>query len=226
MLHLLRGVMRVKGLDAQAAVEELRELHSQHESTAVHAGTPEGDLVEQMVRLEKDIRLKDDTIERLKQQIGTSSPSVMASEARHLRAEVDDLNHELAELRRSVGEERSDNEKLMKNASAERLKSRRMERDLDALRHNLEDYKRQLDWQREQGRGTAARGTIEADFREKMRKKDMELAQQLDKIEVWSRVWSGVAIGDFQYIGVMGVVRYRCGGCGYGCVQIVYRGVS
>lgn len=72
----------------------------------------------------------------------------------------------------------------MKSASSERVKSRQLEREIDMMRHNLDDYRKQLDWQREQVGGAGARGTVEADCRERLRKKDIELAQQLDKIEV------------------------------------------
>lgn len=103
---------------------------------------------------------------------------------RHFKEEVEDLGQELTELKRSLGQERVENQRLMKSASTERVKSRQLEREVDTMRHNLDDYRKQLDWQREQVGGTGARGTVEADCRERLRKKDMELAQQLDKIEV------------------------------------------
>lgn len=183
VLCVLRNVAKEKGLDAEAAEAELRELHSQHTSTRAHMDTSEQDLVEKMVQLETELRLRDDTIERLRQQIGTSSPSVAARQVRHLKEEVEDLTSELTELRRSLGLERTENQRLMQSASSERLKSRQLEREMDKMRHNLDDYRKQLDWQREQG-GGPGRGTVEADCRERLRKKDLEMAQQLDKIEV------------------------------------------
>ena len=172
-----------KGLDAQAAEDELRELHSKHEATRAHMDTSEKDLVEKVVELEKDLRLKDDVIEGLRHQLGTTSPSVTARQVRHLREEVEDLTQELDELKRSLGQERVENQRLMQSASSERLKSRQLEREVDKMRHNLEDYRKQLDWQREQG-GGVGKGTVEADCRERLRRKDLEMAEQLDKIEV------------------------------------------
>lgn len=56
---------------------------------------------------------------------------------------------------------------------------------MDQLRQNLEDYRRQLDWQsKERGGGSSLSRAGESDFREKLRKKDLEIAEQLDKIEV------------------------------------------
>lgn len=183
VLHVLCCVMREKGLDAQAAEAELRELSSQHISTRAHMNSSEQDLVEKVVELEKELRLKDDAIDRLRQQAGTSSPSVATRQVRHLREEVEDLTQELTELKRSLGQERIENQRLMQSASSEKLKARQLEREIDMMRHNLDDYRKQLDWQREQG-GGAMRGTVEADCRERLRKKDLEMAQQLDKIEV------------------------------------------
>ena len=61
-----------------------------------------------------------------------------------------------------------------------------LEREVDQLRQNLEDYRHQLDWQsREGGRASSSvRRAGESDFRERLRKKDLEIAEQLDKIEV------------------------------------------
>ena len=60
-----------------------------------------------------------------------------------------------------------------------------LEREVDQLRQNLEDYRHQLDWQsREGGRASSLRRAGESDFRERLRKKDLEIAEQLDKIEV------------------------------------------
>ena len=178
--------MRVKGLEAQAAEEDLRELNTQYAMTAGQVGSSEQDLVEQIVQLEKELRHKDDIIESFQQRVGSgrNSPSVLANETRHLRDEVEDLMHELAEVKRSLTNERSQNDRLMKDSSSERLRSRQMEREVNDLKHNLEDYRKQFDWRREQGQGTAARNTVEADFRERLRKKDSEMAEQLDKIEV------------------------------------------
>lgn len=178
--------MREKGLDAQAAEEELRELTAQHESSKAREGSSEHELIEQALQLEKELRARDETIERLKQQVGTTSPSVAARQVRHLKEEIEDKDHELLELKRSLGQERDENQKLMQSASSERLKARQLEREMDKLRHNLDDYRKQLDWQREQG-GVASRATVEADCRERLRKKDLEMAQQLDKIEVSMR---------------------------------------
>lgn len=56
---------------------------------------------------------------------------------------------------------------------------------MDQLRQNLEDYRRQLDWQsKERGGASSLSRAGESDFREKLRKKDLEIAEQLDKIEV------------------------------------------
>ena len=181
LVHLLQSVVREKGLDALAAEEELKELSAQHESTKSRINTSEQELIEQALQLEKELRAKDETIERLKQQVGTTSPSVAGRQIRHLKEEVEDLTRELTELKRSLGQERDENQKLIQSASSERLKTRQLEREVDKMRHNLDDYRKQLDWQREQGSG---RGTVEADCRERLRKKDLEMAQQLDKIEV------------------------------------------
>ena len=176
--------MRLKGLDAQAAEEELKDLHVQCQSTTSRVSASEGELISQLVQLEQDLRYKDDIINQLREQIGRSSPTVSASQIRYLRDENEDLMQELKELRHSIGQERSEKERLMQAASSERLKAHQLEKDLVNMRHNCEDYKKQLDWQRERGRGSRAEGTGEADFRLKLKKKDLEMAEQLDKIEV------------------------------------------
>ena len=176
--------MKEKGLDARAAEEELREVHAQLKSATSHISSPEHRLVEQVTQLEKEVRLKDETVDRLMQQIGTTSPSVANRQLRHLKEEVEDLNHEMTELKRSLGQERVENQRLLQSASSERVKARQLEREVDAMRHNLDDYRKQLDWQREQRGRDGAYGSVEADFRERLRKKDLEVAQQLDKIEV------------------------------------------
>ncbi len=183
VVHILHSVMREKGLDAQVAEEELKEVSAQLESTKSRVNSSEHELIEQALQLEKELRARDEIIERLKQQLGTTSPSVAARQVRHLKEEIEDLTHELSEIKRSLGQERDENHKLMQSASSERLKTRQLEREVDKMRHNLDDYRKQLDWQREQG-GAAGRGTVEADCRERLRKKDLEMAQQLDKIEV------------------------------------------
>lgn len=177
-------MVREKGLDARAAEEELRDVHAQLRSATSHINSPEHRLVEQVTQLEKELSLKDETVERLMQQIGTTSPSVASRQVRHFKEEIEDLNHELLEMKRSLGQERVQNQRLMKSASTERVKSRQLEREVDTMRNNLDDYRKQLDWQCEKVGGT--RGTVEADCRERLRKKDMELAEQLDKIEVRS----------------------------------------
>lgn len=76
VLHVLCAVVREKGLDARAAEEELRDVHTQLKSATSHISSPEHRLVEQVTLLEKELQLKDETVERLMQQIGTGSPSV------------------------------------------------------------------------------------------------------------------------------------------------------
>ena len=170
-------------------------MNAQHESIKSRVNSSEQELVEQVLQLEKELRARDDTVERLKQQLGTTSPSVATRQVRHLKEEVDELTHELSELKRSLGQERDDNIKLMESASTERVKTRKLEREIDMMRHNLEDYRKQLDWQREHG-GVVSRGTVEADCRERLRKKDLEMAQQLDKIEVRMHV---IVMWNFPY---------------------------
>ena len=75
-LHVLCAVVREKGLDARAAEEELRDVHTRLKSATAHINSPEHRLVEQVTQLEKELQLKDETVERLMQQIGTTSPSV------------------------------------------------------------------------------------------------------------------------------------------------------
>ncbi len=170
-------------------------MHTQLKSATSHLGSPEQQLVVQVTQLEKELRLKDETVERLMQQLGTSSPSVASRQVRHMKEEVEDLSHELTELKRSLGVERVENQRLMQSASSERVKARQLEREVDTMKHNVDDYRKQLDWQREQVGGTGARGTVEADCRERLRKKDMELAEQLDKIEVGVSLWE-LLVGD------------------------------
>lgn len=48
LVSLLRSVVRVKGLEAQAAEEELRELQEKYDSTTANVGTSERDLLDQV----------------------------------------------------------------------------------------------------------------------------------------------------------------------------------
>ena len=177
------GVVREKGLDALAAEEELKDMHTQLKSSAAHMGTTEPELVEQVSHLERKLREKDETIDRLRHQVGTASPTTTNRQIRHLKEEVEDVTHELTELKRSLGQERIENQRLMKSASTERVKARQLEREMESLRHNIDDYRKQLEWQREQVGGAGGWGTVEADCKERLRKKDLEMADQLDKIE-------------------------------------------
>ena len=51
LVSLLRSVVRVKGLEAQAAEEELRELQEKYDSTTANVGTSERDLLDQVCEL-------------------------------------------------------------------------------------------------------------------------------------------------------------------------------
>ena len=51
LVSLLRSVVRVKGLEAQAAEEELRELQDRYDSTTANVGTSERDLLDQVEML-------------------------------------------------------------------------------------------------------------------------------------------------------------------------------
>lgn len=48
LVSLLRSVARVKGLEAQAAEEELSELQEKHDSTSANVGRSERDLLDQV----------------------------------------------------------------------------------------------------------------------------------------------------------------------------------
>ena len=48
LVSLLRSVVRVKGLEAQAAEEELRELQEKYDSTTANVGTSERYLLDQV----------------------------------------------------------------------------------------------------------------------------------------------------------------------------------
>ena len=51
LVSLLRSVVRVKGLEAQAAEEELRELQEKYDSATANVGTSERDLLDQVCEL-------------------------------------------------------------------------------------------------------------------------------------------------------------------------------
>ena len=53
LVTLLRSVARVKGLEARAAEEELRELQEKYESTTANVGTSERDLLERVRERER-----------------------------------------------------------------------------------------------------------------------------------------------------------------------------
>lgn len=178
--------MKMKGLEVMAAEEEVRELQDQCDSLAARVGgsTTEKDLVEQVVRLEKELRFKDDMMERLKdeQAVRSVSPSKML-ELRHLRDELDDTKMEREDLKRSLLQEQEENRKLLDRETGERLRSRQLERELEAVRHNLEENAKTLEWHRGQERMKGK----EADFRERMRKKMSEM----ESLEAMVQVRSG-----------------------------------
>ena len=185
LVQLLGAVMRAKGLEVEAAKEEVRERQMQSDSLVIPSdSSSELDLVKQVMELEKSLRHKEEVIERLKQQAShPASPSIM-TEVRHLKDELENVEVERNELRQSLEREKDENKILIGTVSSEKLKFRKVERQLDEVQHNLEENRKQLQWQREQGAGVVGRGTVEPDFRERMKKKDMEMAKQLDKIEV------------------------------------------
>jgi len=166
--------MKMKGLEVEAMEEELRDLQDQCESLASRAGGASGerDLIEQVVRMEKELRVKEDMLERLREEQASLSvsPSKML-ELRHLRDELDDLKAEREELKRSLSQEQDENHKLLEKAAADRLKYRQLERELETMKHNLEENAKTLEWHRGQER---VKGK-EADFRERLRKKTSEM---------------------------------------------------
>lgn len=172
---VVRTVLKVKGEEAQVAFEELSAREAVQPT-----GTAERDLLDQIVHLEKEVRHRDAALEELRER-NMQSPG---NEARYLREQLEDVKHDLSEKNRLFDQERSENERLSSECSAERLRSRQLEREVDRLKQNLEDYRRQLEWHRERDSSSGSQQRQgEPDFREKLRRKDLEIAEQLDKME-------------------------------------------
>ena len=163
--------------------EELRDLQDQCESltSRVGGGSGERDLVEEVVRLEKELRMKEDMLERLREEQTSMSvsPSKML-ELRHMRDELEDLKAEREELKRFLSQEQDENRKHLEKAAADRLKHRQLERELETMKHNLEENTKTLEWHRGQER---AKGK-EADFRERLRKKTSEMESLESMVQV------------------------------------------
>ncbi len=189
--------MRMKGFEVQAAEEEVRELQDQYDALIARVGggggVAEKDLVEQLVRLEKEVRLKEDVIERLRddQASHSISPSKMM-ELRHLRDELEDVKLEREDLKRSLAHEQEENKSLLEKATAERLRYRHLERELETVRHNLEENAKTLEWHRGQERGKGK----EADFRERLRKKTAEM----ESLENMVQVRAGDSSGELECV--------------------------
>ena len=100
------------------------------------------------------------------------------------------LQGRLEESQRLLVFQKSETQRLKDSAEVERGRSRELERQLEQCRQNLEDHRRQLEWQQSRagpGGGassSSSRRLADSDFRDRLRKKDHEIAEQLDKIEV------------------------------------------
>ena len=81
------------------------------------------------MQLEKEVRHRDTVITQLRQRAGVPSPAA-TNEARRLQELVDDLRHELAEVKRSLEHERRENERLSSDVSSERLRAREVSKSL------------------------------------------------------------------------------------------------
>ena len=70
LVSLLRSIVRVKGLEAQAAEEELSELQEKYDSTTANVGTSERDLLDHVSRW--NLRLTFSTTSRTPLSLSTS----------------------------------------------------------------------------------------------------------------------------------------------------------
>lgn len=73
--------------------------------------------------MEKELRHRDTLISQLRERGGVSSPAA-TNETRRLREQLEDMRHELSEVKRSLEHERRENERLSNDVSSERLRAR------------------------------------------------------------------------------------------------------
>ena len=120
------------------------------------------------------------------------------------------LQGRLEESQRLLAFQKSETQRLKDSAEVERGRSRELEQQLEQCRQNLEDHRRQLEWQQSRvgpGGGastsSSSRRLADSDFRDRLRKKDHEIAEQLDKIEVqglYVHVCTNVHVCMYKYV--------------------------
>ncbi|KAL3881749.1 hypothetical protein ACJMK2_028144 [Sinanodonta woodiana] len=127
----------------------------------------------------KDLEKKMKELEKFgPETTGTGTARVLRDELQDLQKQVEDLQDEKKDLQRALQDERLSSEKYSERINELEKENRELREDSEQLRQDIVEYKKQLQTHTR----TLAREE-ESDYREKMKRKNRELADAMEELQ-------------------------------------------
>uniref|UniRef100_H3A222 Centrosomal protein 290 n=1 Tax=Latimeria chalumnae TaxID=7897 RepID=H3A222_LATCH len=179
IIHLFKitqSLMKMKAQEVELALEEV-------EKAGEEQAKMESQLKAKVMKLENEL-------EMARLSTGGRDTRFLREEIRQLESQLEAKEREVGELEKEVNKEQKANEQLaIQNEEKEQENSKirkeikRLKKKNEQLRQDIMDFRRQIDSQRET---LLSRRGEDADYRSQLSKKNMELIQYLDEIQVLS----------------------------------------
>ncbi|KAH0616729.1 hypothetical protein JD844_028086 [Phrynosoma platyrhinos] len=154
--NLLEAVAKMKNQEVELALEEV-------EKAGEEQAKFENQLKTRVMKLEKEL-------EAAQRSTGGRDTRFLRDEIRQLERQLEQKDRELADMEKELEKEKKVNEQ-----------KKRMKKKNEQLRQDVIDYQRQIDTQKET---LLSRRGEESDYRSQLSKKNFELVQYLDEIQV------------------------------------------
>ncbi|KAL7982552.1 hypothetical protein Chor_010150 [Crotalus horridus] len=167
LFKISQSLMKMKNQEVELALEEV-------EKAGEEQAKFENQLKTKVMKLEKELEIAQ-------RSTGSRDTRFLRDEIRQLEKQLSQKDRELADMEKDLEKEKKANEQLtLRNAETENENSK-LRRENEQFRQDVIDYQRQLETQKET---LLSRRGEESDYRSQLSKKNFELVQYLDEIQV------------------------------------------
>ncbi|ETE69450.1 Centrosomal protein, partial [Ophiophagus hannah] len=167
LFKISQSLMKMKNQEVELALEEV-------EKAGEEQAKFENQLKTKVMKLEKELEIAQ-------RSTGSRDTRFLRDEIRQLEKQLSQKDRELADMEKDLDKEKKVNEQItLRNEETENENSK-LRRENEQLRQDVIDYQRQLETQKET---LLSRRGEESDYRSQLSKKNFELVQYLDEIQV------------------------------------------